>query len=70
MTRPALPKCPRCNTAKQVSAVGLCGDMFRCGRCGGLFDDDPNEGGDYSDRDPAARLDRAERRQNQRSMRP
>lgn len=40
-----LPKCPICGTNKSVSAIGLSGEMFRCGRCNGLFDNEPNEGG-------------------------
>lgn len=51
------PKCPHCGTAKQVSA---CGELYHCKRCGGLFDDDPEEGGDYDDRDPSKRLLRRE----------
>lgn len=56
-----LPPCPRCNSAKQVVSLAG-GEAYRCAKCGGIFDDDPDEGGDYSDRDPGARLDRAERR--------
>lgn len=48
-----LPKCPRCRT--NSSTVPL-GEIYACRKCGGLFDDDPDEGGDFSDRDPSARL--------------
>ena len=58
----AKPKCPACGTAKQVHAVGSCGDMFKCGRCGGLFDQDPDEGGSHSNFNPGARIEREERR--------
>lgn len=56
------PKCPRCGTNKQVKPHGVAGDMYHCHRCHGTFDDDPNEGGTYSDFNPAARLEREERR--------
>lgn len=49
----ANPACPVCGTNKRVQA--LAGKMFRCGKCGGLFDDDPDEGGDFHSRNPAAR---------------
>lgn len=55
------PPCPVCRSSKQVQPVGVSGDMFRCGKCGGLFDNDSDEGGDYSDRNPSARLERQER---------
>lgn len=54
-------KCPFCGTTK-VDAIGLAGDMFLCNRCGSHFDNDPEEGGDYSTSNPAARLEREERR--------
>jgi len=53
------PVCPRCRTNKQIVPQG---DLYVCRRCGALLDDDPDEGGDYSDRSPAARLEREERR--------
>lgn len=56
------PKCPRCGTNKHVRPHGVVGDLYRCGKCSGTFDDDPEEGGDYSDRNPAARLERDDRR--------
>lgn len=52
-----LPKCPVCGTNAGTVAQG---EMFFCRRCNGLFDGDPNEGGDYSDRNPGARLERDE----------
>jgi len=36
--------------------------MYYCYRCKMQFDNDPDEGGDYSDWNPAARLEREERR--------
>ena len=49
-------RCPRCNVKGTPQ-----GDVFWCRRCQCLFDDEPAEGGDYSDRNPAARLEREER---------
>lgn len=34
-------------------------DLYKCLRCGGLFDNEPDEGGDYGHR-PEARLMREE----------
>lgn len=58
------PSCPKCGTNKRVSTHGQ--DQFFCGRCKGLFDSDPDEGGDYSDRNPALRMERQERRSESR----
>lgn len=63
-----LPPCPKCDTAKHVIAIGLTGETFHCDRCAGLFDRQPDEGGDYSDRNPAARLERQERKPQRRSF--
>jgi len=37
-------------------------DPIPCPWCKRLFDDSPDEGGDFSDRNPAVRLEREERR--------
>lgn len=50
--------CPGCGS-RQFKPAGP--DMFKCSRCGGLFDDDPDEGGTHGHR-PKARLEREERR--------
>lgn len=50
-------KCPVCGRKGKPIAGGL----FQCDR-GHHFDDDPDEGGSYSDRNPAARIERDERR--------
>lgn len=50
------PRCPVCNRKGQRA-----GKLWRCPQHG-LFDDDPDEGGTHSDRNVAARLERAERR--------
>jgi ribosomal protein L37AE/L43A len=59
------PRCPRCGTPNHVVVgSGKYPDRIHyCEKCRGMFDDsDPNEGGDYSDRNPAARMERDERR--------
>lgn len=64
MPKPTLPKCPCCKRTKTVSRVGIVGDMFRCSQCG-MFDNEPEEGGDHSNHNPAARLERQERNRKQ-----
>lgn len=56
--KPTMPKCPRCKTARHVVKLGL----YLCQNCNGTFDEtDPDEGGDFDDRNPAARMEREER---------
>lgn len=57
------PACPKCGRSKSVVSQG---EMFHCHACAAFFDDDPNEGGDYSDRDPSARIERQERQRGRR----
>lgn len=52
-------KCPRCK--RQAIPQGAEGVMY-CRTCGGFVDLNPEEGGDYSDHNVAARLEREERR--------
>ena len=52
--------CPWCKTSQFVYEHGE--REYFCRQCRRLFDDDPDEGGDYSSRNPAARLEREERR--------
>jgi transcription initiation factor TFIIIB Brf1 subunit/transcription initiation factor TFIIB len=53
-------RCPFCNSKKVVPN----GDREHfCKDCKKLFDDDPDEGGSYSDRSPSARMERQERLQ-------
>lgn len=54
MSKPV--RCPRCNR-KSAPA----GRLWRCESCRMLHDDEPDEGGTYSDRDPSARMEREER---------
>lgn len=56
-------KCPRCGTAQKKRQPDA---IYYCERCRGQFDDDPDEGGDWSDRDPSWRLERQERRGRRR----
>lgn len=58
-----LPPCPKCGRKSTVVEQGVIGDSYFCRECNMGFDDDPDEGGTYSDRNPAARLEREERRQ-------
>jgi hypothetical protein len=46
--------------------ASLGGHLFRCAACDAVFDDDPSEGGDFSDRFPDARLIREENREQRR----
>lgn len=61
---PSLPPCPVCGTNRKVSAYPS-GKQFHCGRCGGMFDDDPDEGGSaYNDPEKSAiKREEQERRQ-------
>jgi len=52
--------CPWCKTAQYVYPEGE--REFYCRQCKRIFDADPDEGGDFSDRNPAVRLEREERR--------
>lgn len=65
-TQPNYPPCPRCKTNRGVIAVG--DDRYYCHNCHGIFDGHPNEGGDYSDRNPAARIERDEREAERRRL--
>lgn len=55
-----IPQCPVCKTAARVAIHGP--HLYHCAKCDGYFDDNPDEGGTHSDRNPAARLEREERR--------
>jgi transposase-like protein len=62
-----MPDCPFCGDNRQVYEHG--DRNFWCRRCNREFDDDPEEGGDYSDFDPAWRMERQERRRKRRAKR-
>jgi hypothetical protein len=57
----ALPPCPMCGNSRHSVPQGEPG-LFICTKHGMLYDV-TDDGGDYSDRNPAARLEREERRQ-------
>jgi len=49
--------CPRCGTRAPRRA-----EVYVCGKCGAMFDNNPNEGGDYAV-DPTKRLQLCEARE-------
>lgn len=55
-----IPPCPSCNTNKGARAQS---GYYRCGKCGGLYDSEPNEGGDVH-ADPSRRMELRERRRD------
>lgn len=55
--------CPKCGRRQKRQGSDT---MYWCGNCQGMHDADSEEGGDYSDRDPSARLERQERHQQRR----
>lgn len=59
MTNQTAPQCPHCCKRDRVVKTG---EQRRHRHSGGFFDDDPDEGGDFHSRNPAARLERQERR--------
>jgi hypothetical protein len=65
MKTKTLPRCPWCGS-KQVYEDGE--RNFFCRTCKRVFDNDPNEGSDYSDRNPAARIEREEREADRKRL--
>lgn len=61
-------RCPGCGGTQPKRTADA---IYWCPTCRCQFDDDPDEGGTYSDRNPAARLLREERQRErpQRSHR-
>ena len=55
----ATVQCPIC---KRKQTAGSADAIYYCTTCRVQFDHEPDEGGDYSSRNPAARLEREERR--------
>lgn len=60
-TGPSKVRCPKCGTPQTPGAGQT---IFFCHKCRMQFDNDPDEGGDFSDRNPAARLEREDRRRS------
>lgn len=52
-------KCPKCGRVQVNRGINA---IYWCDHCQAPFDNDPDEGGDWSDRNPAARLEREEKR--------
>lgn len=67
--KPKIPqvKCPKCGRPqpKTLSADGI----YWCSHCKMQYDDDPDEGGDYSNYNAGARLEREERQQANKQQR-
>lgn len=59
------PVCPQCRSASRVKAAG---SFWTCRKCGGFFDGDVSEGGDYFT-DPTKRIENEESRQRARRRR-
>ena len=55
MAKVQCPKCGKKQPRRSADAI------YWCSTCRMQFDNDPDEGGDFSDRDPSARLERQER---------
>lgn len=62
-----MPKCPCCGSSKQVYPDGH--RNFFCRTCKRVFDNEPDEGGEYSDFDPSWRMEREERKGRKRRNR-
>ena len=52
-----MPQCPWCGRRNQIYPHGE--REYWCRRCNRVFDDDPDEGGDYYS-DPSRRMERRE----------
>jgi ribosomal protein S27AE len=61
------PACPKCGNRSQRSLLQIA-DTFKCGRCGAMYDSDPDEGGTYFT-DPSKRLEREEAERARRQQR-
>lgn len=64
----AAVRCPRCQEmrCKRRDVISFPTGGHYCRLCQMEFDADPEEGGDWDDRDPARRLDRQEQRRARR----
>jgi hypothetical protein len=59
-------RCPGCQRPQSRRGPDA---IYWCNHCRCQFDDTPDEGGDFSDRDPAWRLEREERTPSRRARR-
>lgn len=66
MAKTPAGQCPRCN--QKLFKLGPDSTAY-CENCKAYVSDTPDEGGDYSDRNPSARLEREERRKANEKLR-
>lgn len=64
MTEETTVRCPGCNRSQPMRGPD---SLYWCTRCSAMFDDDPDEGGDFYD-DPVKSVE-AKERQNGRKVR-
>ncbi len=57
-------RCPQCRRKYDYREGNS--EVYHCGHCDVDFDNEPDEGGDYSMHNPAARLEHEERRQQRK----
>ncbi len=62
----SVPPCPMCGHSRNASAKRGEVNLFICS-VHGLYDNDPSEGGTHSTFNPGARMEREERRQDNRA---
>jgi ribosomal protein L37AE/L43A len=60
--------CPKCGRKQPAKANHSIHSIYYCSHCRMQFDGDADEGGTYSDYNPAVRLERDERRTQRRSQ--
>ena len=66
MVAPTHVRCPKCGRKQLYRSPDA---LYRCGPCGVTFDNDPDEGGTYSDFNAGLRIEREEREQAKRKDR-
>ncbi len=54
-------RCPKCNRKQSARPGDVKDVLYWCPSCNMQFDAMPDEGSDYSDHNPAARMERQER---------
>ena len=64
----SVPACPMCGHNRNASAKRGEENLFICS-VHGLYDGNPNEGGDYADHRPDIRIEREERAQQRQRER-
>lgn len=64
--KPKPPPCPCCGNRSNIQCIA---ETFKCLRCGGLYDSEPDEGGSYSEFNPSWRMEREERERERRRKR-